>query len=275
MAKSNHLRLSDFRAIVQLVNDCRDLGDVAASWRAHLLASLARLTGAGLALGGEIGGCVRAPRVDFGTTDWGWGNGFDRIGLIRSLAEFRQNPFYSPLMNAYISRLQTANGECLSRAEMIPDREWYQSVYFQSMHGFAGADASLLCFRLVPGTTDEFSEIFFFRATGERDFSARDKSIVREAHALLIPLIGGPLARYTDPSPADLPPRARAVLRCLLDGDADKQIAARLDIGSHTVNQHIKRIFQYFGVTSRTELLARWIRRGWANGFSWAESDTD
>jgi DNA-binding NarL/FixJ family response regulator len=67
-------------------------------------------------------------------------------------------------------------------------------------------------------------------------------------------------------SPADLPPRARQVLRCLLEGDGDKQIAARLAISPLTVNVYTKAIYKHFGVSSRTELLARWIRRRWGIG---------
>jgi DNA-binding CsgD family transcriptional regulator len=61
------------------------------------------------------------------------------------------------------------------------------------------------------------------------------------------------------------------VLRCVLDGDGDKQVAARLRISVYTVNQYVKLIFRHFGVRSRAELMARWVRRGWANGFTWAE----
>jgi DNA-binding CsgD family transcriptional regulator len=94
---------------------------------------------------------------------------------------------------------------------------------------------------------------------------------VREAHARIAPLIGGPLARFGEPSPADLPPRARQVLGCVLEGDGDKQIARRLGIRPHTVNQYLKTLFAHFGVRSRPELMARWVRRGWANGFAWAD----
>jgi DNA-binding CsgD family transcriptional regulator len=66
-----------------------------------------------------------------------------------------------------------------------------------------------------------------------------------------------------------LPPRVRDVLRCLLEGDSDKQVAARLSISRYTVNQHVKAIFRHFRVTTRPELLARWVRRGWSNGFAW------
>jgi DNA-binding CsgD family transcriptional regulator len=48
-----------------------------------------------------------------------------------------------------------------------------------------------------------------------------------------------------------------------LEGDGDKQIAARLVLSKYTVNQYTKLIFRHFGVNSRPELLARWVRRGY------------
>jgi DNA-binding CsgD family transcriptional regulator len=56
-----------------------------------------------------------------------------------------------------------------------------------------------------------------------------------------------------------------------LEGDSDKQIAKRLGISVHTVNQQAKSIFHYFGVSSRPELLARWVRRGWGRCLGWAQ----
>jgi hypothetical protein len=62
------------------------------------------------------------------------------------------------------------------------------------------------------------------------------------------------------------------VLRCLLEGDSDKQVGLRLGLPRHTVNQYAKQIFAHFGVGSRAELLARWVRRGWGGRFVWAEA---
>src|SRR5437660_1446016 len=77
-SKSTRLRLSDVRQLVRLVVECRDLGDDARRWRTHLVAGLARLTGAGMGISAEMGDCVRGPRRDLGAADWGWENGFDK-----------------------------------------------------------------------------------------------------------------------------------------------------------------------------------------------------
>jgi DNA-binding CsgD family transcriptional regulator len=77
----------------------------------------------------------------------------------------------------------------------------------------------------------------------------------------MCPLIGRQLASAREPSAANLSPRARETLACLLEGDGSKQIARRLKISPETVNQYIKAIYRHFGVNSRAELFALWIRR--------------
>jgi DNA-binding CsgD family transcriptional regulator len=238
-----------------------------------LFAGLAALTGAGVVMGGEVTG-VRAGRTaHIGLTDWGWANGFNRIGWERAMAEMTADPSLSrtPAVDTYFARMEVVDGISLSRADLIPDAHWYRSWDYENLHLEVGIDHTLWCFRAVPGTADEFSGLLMGRAVGEDDYTPRQKAIVREAHALVGPLVGGPLARFADPSPGTLPPRVRQVLRCLLEGDSDKQVAARLGIRGYTVNEYTKRIYRHFGVQTRSELLARWLRRGWGARCAWAD----
>ncbi|WP_435020254.1 response regulator transcription factor [Tundrisphaera sp. TA3] len=85
---------------------------------------------------------------------------------------------------------------------------------------------------------------------------------------VVTPLVGGPLARFDEPSPGELSPRVREVLRFVLEGDSDKQIALRLGLSVLTVNQYTKLIYRHFGTRGRVELLARWIRRGWKSSLA-------
>jgi DNA-binding CsgD family transcriptional regulator len=259
--------------LFQLVGECRELGDDPILWRQHLGAGLGRLTGAGMAIVAEIGPCVRKPRQDLGTVAWGWENGFNQAGWLHMLAEFHRDPMHSPLMNAYIARLPGQAGECLSRTDLVSDAEWRRAEDYLLLYREVRADATLVCFRAIPAASDEYSEIFMVRGIGVRDFSARAKAQVAEAHAILGPLVGASLARFHEPSPSELPPRVRQVLKCLLEGDSDKQAAARLGLGRHTVNQYTKAIFAHFRVRSRAELLARWLRRGWSNQCAWADGN--
>ena len=72
-------------------------------------------------------------------------------------------------------------------------------------------------------------------------------------------LTGTVLARKAER--ASLAPRLRQTLDCLLDGDGEKQVAARLALSLPTVHQYVTALYRHFGVSSRAELLAHFIRR--------------
>lgn len=52
------------------------------------------------------------------------------------------------------------------------------------------------------------------------------------------------------------------VVISLLSGDSSREIAEHLSIAESTLKSHLKRIFEKTGARSRTELLARLLRRG-------------
>ncbi|APW63912.1 helix-turn-helix transcriptional regulator [Paludisphaera borealis] len=273
MAKSARIRAEDCRAISGLLGDCRDLGDDRHAWREHALSGLARLIDAELGILGEMAGCRSGRPRDLGTVTLGWQAGFvPRRAFDAHFEAFNREPdTYMPTMVEGFRYFDPAEGFCLRRTDLRADRPWYTSAEYQRTMTSFGADHILWCFRPIPHASDNNFGLVIFRGRRRRDFDARELRLVRETAAVLAPLVGGPLARFTDPSPRDLPPRARQVLACLLEGDGDKQAAARLRLSPHTVNQYVKLIFRHFGVSSRTELLARWIRRGWGSRFSWLE----
>jgi DNA-binding CsgD family transcriptional regulator len=56
--------------------------------------------------------------------------------------------------------------------------------------------------------------------------------------------------------------RESEVLAMLADGLANKEIAARLHISSHTVKTHVTSVFAKLGADSRAEAVAMGVRRG-------------
>jgi DNA-binding NarL/FixJ family response regulator len=58
-----------------------------------------------------------------------------------------------------------------------------------------------------------------------------------------------------------LSPRLSQTLDALLAGDSEKQIAQKLSISPHTVHVYVKALYRGFGVSSRGELLSRFIRK--------------
>src|SRR5262249_42861709 len=105
------------------------------------------------------------------------------------------------------------------------------------------------------------SVIGLHRGIGEHDFSEREQRLLRLFHRELGRLIGTSLASVFDPDPLHLPRRERETLACLLEGDSEKQAAARLGVSYATAHQYVTSLYRRFGVRSRAELLAYFLRR--------------
>ena len=86
----------------------------------------------------------------------------------------------------------------------------------------------------------------------------------RQLLADMCRLIGDQLQEET-PKQVDnddgLSPRMEQTLRWLLGGDSEKQVAAKLGLSPHTVHVYVKAIYRRYGVSSRGELLARWVKK--------------
>ena len=65
------------------------------------------------------------------------------------------------------------------------------------------------------------------------------------------------LAGRRPPEPGELTPREREIGQLVVEGLANKQIAARLFISRNTVETHLSRAYEKLGVRSRTQLAHR------------------
>jgi DNA-binding CsgD family transcriptional regulator len=266
MGKSSRLRADDYRTVLRLTHDCRDLGDSPAAWGALLASNVGRLTGAVIVTVSETAPAAGGYAFR-GGADWGWGNGLDLdlLGALQSAHDWEMR--FHPQIDAYLARPEAADGSALARGDLVGDEDWYQSPYFRDVHDPLRFGHNIVSFLTPPDSPGVCLSINLCRGASERrDFTPRLKALVREVNAAVAPLLGGPLARFDEPSASDLPSRVREVLQCLLEGDGDKQVAARLGVSRYTVNEYTKRIYQHFGVQGRAELLARWVRRGWGSG---------
>jgi DNA-binding CsgD family transcriptional regulator len=272
MSKSSAVRLVDHRALIQLVGDCRELGDENRLWQLHFLGELSRLISADVCVGGELKGLASgAPRpVTPGDTpiEFGFERGFNIQGWHRALELLQTDPTYSPVLKSYAQH-DRQQGLALRRTDLVRTADWESSTEFGEVYLVAGIDHNIGCFQAIPGVVDEVYGSYLLRAKGRPDFTPRDRMIVQLAFASIKPMVGHQLARSAEPSPSDLSPRVRQVLQCVLEGDGDKQIATRMQISKYTVNQYLKVIYKHFHVSSRAELQARWIRRGWGARFAW------
>jgi len=69
------------------------------------------------------------------------------------------------------------------------------------------------------------------------------------------------LAGRPEPA-ADLTPREREILRLLIDGDTNAEIALRLGLSLYTVKNHVRNLLGKLGVSSRTEAVSLALQRG-------------
>ena len=87
----------------------------------------------------------------------------------------------------------------------------------------------------------------------------------RRLVADLCRMLGERAQQPSSPTPpaqtGSLSPRLSQTLDALLAGDSEKQIAQKLSISQHTVHVYVKTLYKGFGVSSRGELLARFIKK--------------
>ena len=186
----------------------------------------------------------------------GW-NEVERGYFFEYMAE--QRFFESPVYHAFAGLPGPVRVR--SRRGLHPGRTWHRSADFNECHRRSGLDEYVLSFWTDPENPEGLTDVLsVHRATGERPFSRQAVRLVGLLHSALGPMISRQLAPAADPSPSDLSPRVRQVLECLLEGDGEKQIAARLGLSRATVSEYVGRIYRHFGVSSRPELMARWVR---------------
>jgi NarL family two-component system response regulator LiaR len=92
-------------------------------------------------------------------------------------------------------------------------------------------------------------------ADGIRDVHAGRPALHASVAARLMRRSGSPR-----PTSDRLTPRERDVLRLVVEGLANKQIAQRLGIGEKTIKTHVSRVLAKLGVTDRTQAAVLAIR---------------
>jgi DNA-binding CsgD family transcriptional regulator len=287
MASSGRLRVGDVRAALRLIGECRDLGYDPGQWVPHMLDGLCRLAGARAGNGAEVR-MVRPDGLLEGVVDVMLSGTYREVRKVRPDGSLEGVSYFDAGFTAadgavYLKFLTTRGLDrhptaaeyaawqaassrpgrvsTRTRRQVFPDPEWYASALYNECHRVIRIDHTLGSVReFAPGGL--FHCINLHRATGEPDFSGRQRRLLNLFHAELGPLIGSVLVPGADPrSPDRLPPRVRQTLACLLEGDGEKQAAARMGLSVPTVHQYVKALYRHYSVSTRAELLARVLRR--------------
>jgi DNA-binding CsgD family transcriptional regulator len=121
----------------------------------------------------------------------------------------------------------------------------------------AGFGHFIIC--IYPLNADFASGIAFHRRFGRPDFCERQRMIVQTVFHQVDWLHRDGCDVPAGASVLQLSPRERQVLICLLSGNSRKEIAKKLDLSEHTINDYVKQIHTHFNVNSRSELLSLFI----------------
>lgn len=261
MSKSQRVRLREVRTIYRLLGECCEQGSQAEAWYRHLLLGAGRLVGAPVTTGGQVAGWNRARTSDalpqpILVLDMGWRD-YQTHDLFQAWLRFgdvRTDLLYARLCEGN-QRLRTRY-----RRQVVSDGEWYLSEHYNDYRRHGGTDDCLYSVATFPGG-DLVQSIALHRPPGDRPFGDRERHIIHWLHHELMCLVGGPLVSPHEDDCLKLSPRLRQTLQCLLEGDSEKQAALRLNISRSTVHDYVKQLYRRFGVHSRSELLALWMKR--------------
>ncbi|MBI3465813.1 MAG: DNA-binding response regulator [Planctomycetes bacterium] len=255
MPKSARLRLRDLRKAYRLIGECRDLGHDTRAWLTHLFTGVGRLMGAPVVTGGQLEGDT-PPHRRLLMIGLGWACDKERELFERwaTQEDPESDIFYARLCQSKGWRLLTRY-----RRQVVADQEWYGSPYFNDYRKPGRIDDCLFSMYHFPDG-DLIQGIGLHRAPDDAPFGDTERRLIHWLHHELAPLVGRQLATARESGIWQLPPHLRQTLECLLEGESEKTTALRLGLSRHTVHDYVKGLYRHFGVGSRAELLALWIR---------------
>jgi DNA-binding CsgD family transcriptional regulator len=247
------LKLADARALLRLCNALHEAPDDAASRKRLLLEGLCDL------LRADAGVCVVSRTQDDARKGGDPGDGdSDRTSIVSVIRWAVSDDDARALAARYRPRGSTGAAR-QTRAVRAPDRLRRGRRAPDPSARYQTADDCLEALLPVSGTPLRACLTLLRRPPARRRFTARDRALLDLFHREMGWLYRADLPA-TWPDAAGLPPRQRQILRLLLSGLGEKQIATRLDLSRNTVHHHVKALYRHFHVTTRSELLARWVR---------------
>jgi DNA-binding CsgD family transcriptional regulator len=186
--------------------------------------------------------------------DAGWSGSKDKQAILG----LHEHPEVGQSLNilathpACLTRTDEQLTSSLARSEQ---QQWYRHTQ--------SAGLSHLMFNAYPLPQQRRSCVAIHRRVHRPPYSSRDRGLV---HLTLL-LVDALHRKIRDIPPGidritELPPRQKQVLMHLLAGDSKKQIAHKLLLSEHTIGDHLKEIYKYFKVNTRSDLLGLFMNGG-------------
>jgi DNA-binding CsgD family transcriptional regulator len=146
----------------------------------------------------------------------------------------------------------------LLRTDLYGDQQWKETRMYSNLAA-GGLNEWVNSVRYSQSRT--WANLMLIRRGDTTAFEPADRQLVDMAMEN-IHWLGATLDNTSSADSAiALTSRQRIVLMMQLDGLSRKQIATRLEIGTDTVGDHIKKIYEHFKVNSAGELAALFLRK--------------
>jgi DNA-binding CsgD family transcriptional regulator len=250
MFRFDLLRQDDISALLTLVCEVTELPADKVVRRTHVLRRLLKLVGGRSAVAVEMASPEEGP--------------FARPGSIINVdystdLEARYSELYlihNDPADPSLPKFLAARGKMITMVRDLDDAEFYRSAHFDTVRRPFDMDHSLYCRLPLPDGQDV--AVGIQRCPGDPLFSDRERALMHLLHMSAPQVYYAPKPRV--PELDALAPRLKPVLRCLLQGDAEKQVATKLALSPHTVHCYAKHIYRALDVNSRAELLAKYAR---------------
>jgi len=251
------LRPRDYRSCLALINECRELGADSALWHRHLVDRLCELVNAQVGIGGNTRHLAPGKRPQsLGSFRRGWAT----ESAAKAWAEYADRV---PLTSTpEYNRLARVDGPLVTytRDQLWDRGAWYRSATFNDVHKASGIDDYIISIAAAR-SQGVYNSVWLHRPVGAPPFTRREWYMVHLVHKEVGALIGSWIASAAEPGVSCIPPRLRETLDGLLDGDSEKQIAARMGLSVSTVHEYVGALYRHFAASSRAELMALFIGR--------------
>lgn len=248
---------TDVAGMLRLINHLHQSKGNARTRRQTLLDGLCRLTAASVALLLIGSAAASAGRMaQWYTMD---AQSCDPLLVTSVNAEDEES---DPAFRKMLRRIRLRQRGAVStytRRDLMDDRTWYASHHVREVRRKAGVDDCL--YSGMTSGPDHLGCICLSRPWGSRKhFGNREKNIVDLLHpACAWAYREEDATAVLDDMP--LSPREKQTLWKLLAGRGEKEIAAEMHLSVNTVHHYVKALYRHFNVSSRAELLAKWMER--------------
>lgn len=254
-SKNAQPRLRDVRRIYRILWECTELNSDSNAWRTHLLEGVSSIIGARVGLYMHL----HNPLQETERLEAAMSSGFldtDHLTLWQHYQENnaqKDDPYHLSYFHHHQRPLRTRRLD-----EVVASKEWKRSLHYNEyVRACKLGDRITSSLRLGSNDDAPLQTLVFHRDVADGKFAANAKYLVKMMHHEMAELLEKKLALpASHRDTGSLPPRMAQVLDNLLKGQSEKQIAAHLHISHHTVNRHVQRLYQHFGVNSRGKLIA-------------------